>query len=86
MSSAPLRCPLPPRATQKPLRIRFFSIQQRMSLSPLLAAGLAEAAARDQRKLDLLRMTRHFDCLQSFRPESVCCAAIALLSSLCFIL
>ncbi len=41
------------------------------SLSPLLAAGLAQAAARDQRKLDLLCMTQHFDFLQSFRPESV---------------
>jgi hypothetical protein len=37
----------------------------------LLAAELAQAAARDQQKLDLLRMTKHFDFLQSFRPESV---------------
>ncbi len=36
-----------------------------------LAAALSAAAERDQRKVDLLHMTQHFDLLKSFRPEAV---------------
>jgi hypothetical protein len=41
------------------------------SLSPLLEAELAKADARDQRKLDLLRMMQHVNLLRRFRPESI---------------
>ena len=47
------------------------------SLSPVLAAELVQAAARDQRKVDVMLMMQNFKLMKSFRPEAVICAFFA---------
>ncbi len=41
------------------------------SLSPVLAAALVQAAARDQRKVEVWRMKMNFQLMMSYRPEAV---------------